>query len=110
MSEQANGGDASGDRDGPRQVVDADRDERVDPAAVSDTFTLLSNETRVRILAALADADAEAVRFSDLRTRVDVTDSGQFNYHLDRLRGELVAKTDDGYALTESGRAVARLL
>ncbi|MFC7139462.1 hypothetical protein ACFQMA_06365 [Halosimplex aquaticum] len=110
MSEQANGGDAPGERDDARGVVGADGDERADPAAVSDTFTLLSNETRVRILAALADADEETVRFSDLRTRVDVTDSGQFNYHLDRLRGDLVAKTDDGYALTESGRAVASLL
>ncbi|WP_415380891.1 hypothetical protein [Halosimplex sp. TS25] len=110
MSERTDSDDASSERDGAQHAVGAGSGERADPAAVTDTFTLLSDETRVRILAALADAGEEAVRFSDLRSRVDVTDSGQFNYHLDRLRGELVAKTDDGYALTESGRAVARLL
>ncbi|WP_123538752.1 winged helix-turn-helix domain-containing protein [Halosimplex salinum] len=110
MSERADGDDApSGDEDAPRAVGEH-LGERADPAAVTDTFTLLSNETRVRILAALADSDAEAVRFSDLRSRVGVTDSGQFNYHLEKLRGELVAKTDDGYALTDAGGRVADLL
>ncbi|WP_436927806.1 winged helix-turn-helix domain-containing protein [Halosimplex amylolyticum] len=110
MSERADGGEAPSDGDDGRQPIGASPGERVDPAAVTDTFTLLSDETRVRILAALADADREAVCFSDLRGRVGMADSGQFNYHLDRLRGDLVAKTDDGYALTEAGRAVARLL
>ncbi|WP_436909628.1 DUF7347 domain-containing protein [Halosimplex marinum] len=109
MSERANGGDGPDERDDARPTVSSPS-ERDDPAAVTDTFALLSNEMRVRILAALADADAEAVCFSDLRSRAGVTDSGQFNYHLERLRGELVAKTDDGYALTEAGERVVDIL
>lgn len=84
-------------------------EDRQVPAAV-ETFTLLSDETRVRILVALSEASECPLRFSELRSRVGVADSGQFNYHLDRLRGRLVVKTEDGYALTETGRAVARLL
>lgn len=81
-----------------------------DPAAVTDTFTLLSDETRVRIVLALYDASEEAVRFSDLRSRVGVRDGGRFNYHLDRLRGHLVEKTGAGYALTDAGERVASLV
>ncbi|MFB6139467.1 MAG: hypothetical protein ABEJ26_03425 [Halosimplex sp.] len=81
-----------------------------DPTAAAETFGLLSDETRVRILVVLAEAPAEGVRFSELRSRVGVSDSGQFNYHLDRLRDRLVTRTGEGYALTETGAAVASLL
>jgi DNA-binding transcriptional ArsR family regulator len=93
--------------DGPLVAAGTDEDAVADAA---ETFGLLSDETRVQILVALAAASERALSFSDLRARVGVADSGQFNYHLDRLCGRLVARTGDGYALTETGAAVARLL
>lgn len=78
--------------------------------AVSDTFTLLSNETRVAIVRALADGSDDALGFSELRSRVGVRDGGRFNYHLQKLRGRLVEKTAEGYALTAEGERVAKLV
>ena len=71
-----------------------------------DTFGLVGNETRVAILKSLADADG-ALTFSELRDRVGTVDSGQFNYHLDKLRGELVTETDGAYRLTRPGLRLA---
>jgi hypothetical protein len=53
------------------------------------------------------ESDA-AVRFSELCDRVGTTDSGQFNYHLERLTGQFVESTDDGYRLTATGRHVVQ--
>lgn len=91
--------------------VDADPDAVADPETVTDTFTLLSDETRVRIVLALDEApDDRPLRFSELRSAVGVRDGGRFNYHLDRLCGRLVEKTDDGYALSREGERVAAIV
>jgi DNA-binding transcriptional ArsR family regulator len=50
------------------------------------------------------------LRFSTLRSRVGVTDSGRFNYHLNRLRETLVRKVDGRYVLTDVGCRVAATL
>ena len=99
---------AGGDGETEKTRADVVETDQI-PAAV-ETFTLLSDETRVRILVALAEHPDRLRSFSDLRSHVGVTDSGQFNYHLDRLCERLVARTDDGYVLTDTGQAVARLL
>ncbi len=82
----------------------------------ADAFGLLGNETRMEILVALwgaidstpsRTAEAESgLTFSDLRDRVGIRDSGQFNYHLDKLTGKFVDKTDDTYTLTTPGRRI----
>jgi hypothetical protein len=66
-------------------------------------LALLGNETRIAILRAIASADEERVPFSTLRERVGVDDSGQFNYHLNKLAGRYVRRTADGYALRQAG-------
>ncbi|WP_276273430.1 ArsR/SmtB family transcription factor [Haloarcula litorea] len=81
----------------PRLTETADPDE---------AFGALSNATRVAILRALWDADGQTATFSELRDAVGMADSGQFNYHLDKLTGRFVTKTDDGYELTLAGMAV----
>lgn len=73
----------------------------------TQVFRLLSDETRLAIVTALADA-AEPVCFSTLRGRVGAADSGRFNYHLGKLRGTLVTKRADGYVLTPAGERAAR--
>lgn len=76
-----------------------------DPAAA---FDLVANELRFDIVQALWEArtDGETpLSFSTLRERVGVRDSGQFNYHLNKLVPRFV-RNDDGYALTHAGQQV----
>jgi hypothetical protein len=70
-----------------------------------EAFATLGSEVRLSILQALGAADGP-LSFSALFDRVDVDDSGGFNYHLDKLVGHFVARTDDGYALRQAGRRV----
>ncbi|MFB6139518.1 MAG: winged helix-turn-helix domain-containing protein [Halosimplex sp.] len=78
----------------------------VERLSADDAFELLGNEARLDIVRALFDADGER-SFSALREAVGVRDSGQFNYHLEKLVGSFVRKTDDGYGLTRAGSQVA---
>lgn len=86
-----------------------------DTSAAADLFALLGNETRVRIVAVLYDhwyhsPETPCLPFSALYARVDGEDSGQFNYHLRRLREGLVERRADGYALTPLGICLAQLI
>ncbi|WP_162562463.1 DUF7351 domain-containing protein [Salinigranum rubrum] len=76
--------------------------------APAKAFGRLADATRLDVLCALDAARGRSVSFSDLRARVGVDDSGQFNYHLSRLRPHFVEKSDDGYRLTAAGRQVVR--
>lgn len=77
------------------------------PHAV-DTFELLGHETRLAILLTLWENwephnRGNTVPFTELRDRVEIRQGAQFNYHLDKLLGRFVRKTDDGYTLRRSG-------
>ncbi|MHB9288699.1 ArsR/SmtB family transcription factor [Halobacteriales archaeon Cl-PHB] len=82
---------------------DTSLDEAIDPA---DAFGALADDTRVEILRALWEVGDQTAPFSELRDAVGMADSGQFNYHLDKLTGTFVRKTDDGYELSHAGRTV----
>lgn len=73
-----------------------------DPDAV---FSLLADETRIAILQSLWDAD-DGATFSELREAVGTGDSGRFNYHLDKLVGQFVKRTEEGYRLTQAGKRI----
>lgn len=77
------------------------------PATLSpdEAFHVLGNETRMKILQTLGDADG-SLSFSELRDRVGMRDSGQFNYHLDKLKGHFVNQTNGTYELRQAGRRV----
>lgn len=84
-------------------------------AALAALFDLLSDETRLRIVSALAayehaHPDDPGIRFAALRERVDARDSGRFNYHLRKLDGILVEKLESGYALTPVGRQIVAIV
>lgn len=79
----------------------------VTTVAPEDAFSVLGNETRMGILQTLGEAD-ESLSFSELRNRVGVRDSGQFNYHLDKLSGHFVRKSGDEYALREPGSRIVQ--
>lgn len=80
-------------------------EECVEPASA---FGLIANETRLGILEALWRAEETPVRFTDLRKRVGMRDSAQFNYHLDKLRHQFIRKAEDGYELRHAGEKVVR--
>ena len=87
----------------------------VDPDDVAGVFDLLSDETRLRIVRELyrhaqCEPGDPGLGFSALGKRVDVDDTGRFNYHLRRLRGPLVEKRDQGYVLTPLGYALGPLV
>ena len=75
---------------------------------VVDAFGVLGNETRLAILLALWEAYEphaadNTLSFTELRDRVGVRQGGQFNYHPEKVVGEFVRKTDEGYELRRSG-------
>ena len=70
-----------------------------------DAFAVLGNGTRMDILRTLGEADGP-LSFSELRGRVGMRDSGQFNYHLERVVGHFVRKGEEGYALRQAGRRI----
>ena len=78
------------------------------PMAPNEAFRLLGDETRVAILRAVWEASETPLSFTDIRHRIGGPDSGQFNYHIDKLRGHFLRSTDDGYELTQAGREVVR--
>ncbi len=85
------------------------------PRDLAAVFDLLSDETRLAIVRALAESRCDdpgrpALTFSELRERVGARDAGRFNYHLGKLRGVLVEKTDAGYRLTPRGVTAGTLL
>lgn len=80
--------------------VDSEFLQSADPDTV---FSLVADQTRFELLRALMDAEGP-VRFSDLRERVGIADSGRFNYHLNQLIDRFVLDADEGYTLTPAGR------
>lgn len=81
----------------------------VDP---QELFRLLGNETRMAIMEVLWDdlvfqdyvtGTLEGLTFSDLLEQAGVDDSGNFNYHLSELTGQLIHDEDDGYQLSPLG-------
>lgn len=80
---------------------------RVERRSPEETFALLGDETRIQIIRALKEAGPDGVMtFSELRDAVGTRDSGQFNYHLKKLTGHFIRKTEDGYTLTIAGESV----
>ncbi|MFB6206061.1 MAG: ArsR family transcriptional regulator [Haloglomus sp.] len=75
--------------------------------APADAFALVANDQRFEMLTALWTAQQEGetpLAFSEFHDRVGMRDSGQFNYHLDKLTPRFVRQTEDGYALTFAGQ------
>lgn len=73
-----------------------------------EAFRLLGDETRVAILRAVWEAPVDGLSFSEIRNRIGTPDSGQFNYHLGKLKGHFLTSDDGGYRLTQAGRELIR--
>jgi hypothetical protein len=68
-------------------------------------FELLTNNVRLEILRVLGETPDEAFTFSELYERVNSTNSGNFNYHLNKLCETFVRKSS-GYELTHAGKQI----
>jgi DNA-binding transcriptional ArsR family regulator len=88
--------------------VDTDIQECGECVSPAEAFSIVGNETRLSILEALWAAETRPVRFSRLRERVGMRDSAQFNYHLDKLTGQFVVRTEEGYDLRNAGERVVQ--
>ncbi|WP_255197251.1 ArsR/SmtB family transcription factor [Halorarius litoreus] len=84
-----------------------DEGTRLTPA---EAFGIVGNETRLTILQVLVDNGERPMTFSDLRKRVGMRDGSQFNYHLKKLEGPFVTKTDGGYEIRHAGVNVIRTI
>ncbi len=72
-----------------------------------EAFAILGNETRLEVLRTLWEAEGPC-SFADLRRKVAPGDKGNFSYHLGKLTGHFVRKTDEGYVLRFAGEQVVR--
>jgi hypothetical protein len=70
-----------------------------------EAFSVLGNETRLEILQVLGAAGSP-LTYADLYERVEYDDPSNFSYHLNKLVGHFVRKTDRGYDLWDAGRRV----
>jgi DNA-directed RNA polymerase subunit RPC12/RpoP len=77
-------------------------DSAKDGITPDEAFSILGNETRIAIVQALGETD-DSLSFSALRAAVGTRDSGKFNYHLNKLVGSFVRRTEDGYELSYAG-------
>lgn len=103
------------DRQGTESNWERDTSSGRIEATSGEVFELVNHELRIDILKALVDqrqSDPErpCCSYSELLATVGTPDSGQFNYHLSRLRPQLVSKTDEGYCLSVTGRRITGAL
>jgi len=89
-----------------------------DPA-VDEMFGLLSDETRVGILRAIAVAEHEldeagggpaTLAFSEIYDRIDVDNTSKLSYHLGELAGTYLRKDGDEYTFTHAGERIVRFV
>lgn len=69
-------------------------------------FEILASRTRIEILEALGDPPGEKMSFAELYECVDLDDSGNFSYHLNKIVGTFVRKEDGEYLLSHAGEQV----
>lgn len=90
-----------------------------DDRPAAEVLGLLSDETRLDILRAVATAQHErtevgsapsGLSFSEIYDRVDVGSTSTLSYHLGELAGTFLRKGEDGYSFTHAGERLARFV
>jgi hypothetical protein len=75
-------------------------------AHVREAFQLLADETRLDIIEHLRCAEDGPVSYAEIKSALGIQDSGRFNYHLDKLSGTFISKSEEGYALSFSANTL----
>lgn len=100
---------AGDDRTGKGVKQDSESD-IPESLSLEEAAQIIGNETRIRILLKLGRAwdDERRIRehlsYTELKERVDVRNSGRFNYHLEKLVGPFVDRSKEEYQLNTPGR------
>ncbi|MFB6197529.1 MAG: ArsR family transcriptional regulator [Halobacteriaceae archaeon] len=87
-----------------------------DDSSIEDPFAIVGNEIRAEIIRIFGDRRFEQrsrpeMSFSEIQSAISVDiHSSQFNYHLQRLVGNFLEGTDDGYQLRPEGHALYKTL
>lgn len=88
-------------------------------SSAPEVFGLLSDQTRVDILCAVAEVRAEIapmegqsveLGFSEIYDRVDVDNTSKLSYHLGELTGTFLRKGEEGYTFTHAGERIVRFV
>jgi DNA-binding HxlR family transcriptional regulator len=75
---------------------------------VTDLLKVLKDKTRSKIILLLHEQGS--ISYADLMKALEITNTGNMNYHL-KVLGDLLMKSEDGqYSLTERGKLASRLL
>ncbi len=91
----------------------------VSEQTAADMFALLSDESRVGILRAVAVAQSEQspsnsgftpLSFSDIYERVEIDNTSKLSYHLGELAGTYLRKVENGYTFTHAGEQIVRFI
>lgn len=80
-----------------------------------EAFALVGDGIRAQIVRVLneergGEGPPPELSFSDLYARFDDVGSSQFNYHLQKLVGHFVERTEDGYRIRPEGMALYRTI
>lgn len=70
-----------------------------------EAFGLVADETRLEILRTLSESNGP-LSFSTLFDRSEYGTSSNFSYHLDKLEGHFISRTDEGYVIRQTGRRI----
>lgn len=86
-------------------------EETAPPSGLSpdDAFGLVAEETRLEILRTLATED-EPLSFSELFDRSEYDTSANFSYHLEKLEGHFISRTEAGYILRQTGQRIVEAI
>jgi hypothetical protein len=79
------------------------------PLAPDEAFSVLGDPARLGILRALAAANGP-LAYAELYDAVEYDDSSNFSYHLDKLVGHFVRKSEERYRLYDAGRRVVEAI
>lgn len=79
----------------------------IEEITAEEAFSILGNQTRVEILRELWES-AGPCSFGELQQAVAPDDRGNFSYHLGKLTGHFVRKTDERYSLRFAGEQIVR--
>lgn len=88
-----------------RDMTDHVESRRSTTLSPDEAFSALGDEARLDILKTLGEADGPLTH-SELFDRVEYDDASNFDYHLRKVVGHFVRKTDRGYDLRDAGRRV----
>lgn len=91
----------------------------VSEETAADMFALLSDESRVEILRAVAVAQSKQgpsnsgfapLSFSAIYERVEIGNTSKLSYHLGELAGTYLRKVEGGYTFTHAGEQIVRFI